>query len=284
MAQPEDLLQLVLGMASPGLFRGVFADSGGVPAEDLAGWFDTRTAQFGGRDALATVRALVGNAARFDFREVSAQIPRLDLPDLKPFFKLMLQLNRRRVADDAGGLEFQTPEGWRGAVGVRPAYSGVGFDRAGGDPDRTLGVGHKVMDAAVAQARGLTAVAAGLPDDRLPAPLAVFRVTDRVTTGAGVVRAVAVGVSGVPGAFALVRDWELIRDLNGVLGRDPRRHVVPRVAYAAGVAAAVAEAQGWLAARLGPLDLPFRYPELAVTCVLVPCPRVTAGEIGTSQA
>ncbi len=284
MAQPEDLLQLVLGMASPGLFRGVFAESGGVPAEDLTGWFDTRTAQFGGREALEAVRALVGNAARFDFRAASAQIPRLDLPDLKPFFELMPHVNRRRVAGGAGGLEFQTPEGWRGAAGVRPAYSGVAFDRAGIDPDCTLGVGHKVMDAAVAQARGLPAVAAGVPDDLLAAPLAVFRVTDRVTTGAGVVRAVTVGVSGAPGDFTRVRDWELVRDLNRVLGRDPRRYAVAAVADAAGVAAAVAEARGWLSARLGPLDLPLRYPELALTCVLVPWPRVTADEIGTARA
>ncbi len=284
MARPEDLLQSVKGTASPELFRGAFAESGGVPAEDLTGWFDTRTAQFGGRDALAAVRAPVGNAARFDFREASAQIPRLDLPDLKPFFELMLHVNRRRVAGGAGGLEFQTPEGWRGAVGVRPADSGMAFDRAGADPDPTLGVGHKVVDAAVAQARGLTAVAAGVPDDLLPAPLAVFRVTDRVTTGAGVVRAVTVGVSGASGDFTLVRDWELVRDLNRVLGRDPRRHAVAAVADAAGVAAAVAEARGWLSARLGPLDLPFRYPELAVTCVLVPGPRVAADEIGTPRA
>ena len=51
-----------------------------------------------------------------------------------------------------------------------------------------------------------------------------------------------------------------------------------------GVAAAVAEARGWLAARLGPLDLPFRYPEVAVTCILAPCPRSAADETDPSRA
>src|SRR3569623_1067464 len=164
-------------MAFPALFREVFAEAGGVRAEDLSDWFDRRTAQFGGRDALDAVRGLVGNAARFDFAQVSALIPKLDLPDLKPFFRLMLHLNRRRVSEDGGGLTFQTPDGWRGLPGVLAAYSGMRFARDAGEK-QSLGVGHKRVDAAIGQARELTAAVAGVPDDLLPCPLYVFRVSD----------------------------------------------------------------------------------------------------------
>ena len=72
MDEPEDLLQLVLGMANPTLFRELFAESPDVPPEALSKWFDDKTAQFGGRDALDTVRSLIGNFAAFDFQDVSS--------------------------------------------------------------------------------------------------------------------------------------------------------------------------------------------------------------------
>ena len=43
MEEPEDLLQLVLGMASPSMFRDLFAGAAAVKKESLAGWFDEKT-------------------------------------------------------------------------------------------------------------------------------------------------------------------------------------------------------------------------------------------------
>src|SRR5205085_10601121 len=123
--------QLVLGMSSPAMFREIFADATEVRPNSLSDWFDHRTARFGGQDVLDTVRALVGNAARFDFQQVAMQIPRLDLPDLKPFFKAMLHLNKRKIQDDAGVLSFYTPEPWLSMPGVARQYSGMVFDRTG---------------------------------------------------------------------------------------------------------------------------------------------------------
>src|SRR5262249_42686561 len=100
MSEPEDLLQLVLGMSSRGLVRAVFADATSVPPESLGGWFDAKTAPFGGQDVLSAARGLVGNCTRFDFEQASRHIPRLDLVDLKPFFKAMLSLNKRKVQDE----------------------------------------------------------------------------------------------------------------------------------------------------------------------------------------
>ena len=58
------------------------------------------------------VRELVGQSAGFDFGQDADQLPRLDLPDLRPFLHAMLALNRRKVRDDEDGLSFKTPEEW----------------------------------------------------------------------------------------------------------------------------------------------------------------------------
>jgi hypothetical protein len=55
-------------------------------------------------------RELVSYSARFDSGQVAAQLPRLDLPALRPFLYTMLALNRRKVRDDDDGLSFKTPE------------------------------------------------------------------------------------------------------------------------------------------------------------------------------
>ena len=188
MRQPEDLFQLVLGMSSPALFTEVFTDAASVPPDSLSDWFDAKTARFGGEDVLAAVQALVGNCARFDFQQASRQIPRLDLPDLKPFFKAMLSLNKRKVQDESNGLTFLTPESWATFPGVRREYQNMVFERAGKDAQRVLGVGHRLVDQALAQACGSTASVAAIPDTVLEFPLYVFSVTDRVTSTGGQVR------------------------------------------------------------------------------------------------
>ncbi len=168
----------------------------------MSDWFDAKTARFGGRDVLDTVRALVGNAARFDFQQVSAQIPKLDLPDLKPFFKAMLHLNKRKIQDDAGGLSFNTPEPWVGSPGVARQYSGMVFDRTGKDPQKILGVGHRLVDQAITQARKLTSTVTVAPATVVAFPIYLFRITDRVTSQGGVVRAVAVAIEHRPDGLA----------------------------------------------------------------------------------
>ena len=154
MDDPEDMMQLVLGMASPSLFQTLFADA---PREkgSVKGWFDSRTATLGGQDMIEAVRDLIGHCVRFDFGQVSAQVPRVDLPDLQPFLVTMLELNKRRVSKTAEGLTFKTPEAWEDEPGVRASYERMTFDRraAGRDAQRVLGVGHKVIDLAVIQAQ-----------------------------------------------------------------------------------------------------------------------------------
>ena len=80
---------------------------------------------------IKTVQDLVGNCARFDFQEISDQLPKIDLPALRPFFLSMLKLNRRRVEQKDDSLAFRTPEAWQTEPGIFPHtkewYFGVRF-------------------------------------------------------------------------------------------------------------------------------------------------------------
>src|ERR1039458_3767876 len=92
-------------------------------------WFDHHTGQMGGEDAVRVVQDLLGHAQHFDFAQVSDRIPKLDLPDLAPFFRLALRQNRRQLTETGGLMAFKTPEPWQRSVGVRPRYDDVHFDR-----------------------------------------------------------------------------------------------------------------------------------------------------------
>jgi SNF2 family DNA or RNA helicase len=222
MDEPEDLLQLVLGMTSPGLWRELFVDSQNVPRESLAQWFDHRTAKFGNSDVVKAVQDLVGNCARFDFQEISDELPKIDLPALRPFFLSMLKLNRRRVEQRDDSVAFRTPAAWQTEPGIFPAYQDMVFQREVRGRDaarRVLGVGHKVMNAALRQALDNTATVATLPADTLNQPLVVYRIRDRLTGEQRSVRTVILAVeiaAEVTGADAVLKDWELLEKLNGL--------------------------------------------------------------------
>ena len=268
MTQPEDLQQLILGMASPGLFRQVFAGALGEKPESVGNWFDSKTAQFGGRDAIATVHDLVGNCARFDFQKSSSQMPRLDLPDLEPFFKIMLALNGRQLRTDGDGLSFKMPDTWVDFPGARRDYSGLQFDRNGSDPQKILGVGHRVFDNAIRQACTESELVTILPAELLSTPLFVFRVSDRVTGQTGNMRSLIVGVQVVEGERRFLRDWELIQKLNGFTrGRELRRPTPAKNVDVTCLRFEADSAFSWLSERLPELDHPFKVPEIGLCCI-----------------
>ncbi|MGT2430331.1 hypothetical protein ACU4HD_19450 [Cupriavidus basilensis] len=84
MDEPEDLMQLVLGMSTPNLFDGLFSGAVGVEGERLDEWFDRNSGTLGGESAIKAVRDLVGQAQSFDLSDLK-DVPPLDLPDLLPF-------------------------------------------------------------------------------------------------------------------------------------------------------------------------------------------------------
>ncbi|OGQ97878.1 MAG: hypothetical protein A2505_03055 [Deltaproteobacteria bacterium RIFOXYD12_FULL_55_16] len=220
MDEPEDLLQLVLGMTSSSLFTEIFSTAASIPKDALSTWFNAKTKTLGGRETLEAVKSLVGGSSKFDYSNL-AEIPRKDLQDLQPFFEAMLQINKRRIVRDDEGITFKTPDEWLKDPGVRIRYENLHFSRnvKGRDASlRIVGVGHRAFDRAIEQARSQPVMLALVPG--LRGPLAVFRVFDRVTgkTGAQKQIVYAVQLIEATNQMALLRDWQVIDIANKIIG------------------------------------------------------------------
>lgn len=212
MDEPEDLLQLVLGMSGERIFDQLFAGAASVSRERLDMWFDEMAGTLGGDSAVKTVQELVGHAASFDLSALK-DVPPVDLPDLLPFFQSLLALNHRRPKIEGCALSFKTPDEWITSHVIRRHYEGLVFDRqlplSAGD---LIGVGHPLMERALQQAvrlRGSLCVI-----DGLDAPLRVIAVSNRVTAKDGAIGRLVFGIAGLPGQLRLLKDWEVLRALN----------------------------------------------------------------------
>ena len=218
MEQREDISQLVIGMAGPALFNELFSGAQGMTGDRLTAWFDTATATLGGRDVVETARELLGSVSRFDFQQVGRDLPRVDVPDLERFFTLAVGRHRRRIFKRDDGLEINAPEAWRSrSYAVRDKYDGLVFDRGlrgTNAASRVLGVGHVLFDIALDEARNLPVRVAAL--EGISAPVLVLSVEDEVTGTGALVQRLTFGVTDGADGPVPIRDWELLRLLNGV--------------------------------------------------------------------
>ena len=276
MDEPEDMLQLVLGMASSSLFTELFAGARRLRPESVDQWFDQKTVQFGGQDAIQTVQEIVGSTSRFDFREISNPLPRVDLPDLRSFFENSLVLNGRRVREDPdGGITFQTPDSWRTDSTIRPQYQSMIFDRLSRSEDaqkRLLGVGHRLVDQALVQALKREVAVAVMPPGSLAAPVTAFAIRDRVTGPTPSARVVVVAVEiGDDGTTVIMKDWELLQRLNSLPARRPAMNKSgPRPAEQAQIADALSRGRVKVENHMAELEHGFRLPELEAIAILWP--------------
>ena len=273
MDDPEDIRQLVIGMASSRMFTKVFADADStLSGQRLEDWFDRETAAFGGEDAVNAVRNLVGHVARFDFGAVAGQIPRVDLPDMVPFFKAILAVRGRRPEQTEGvRLGFRPPKEWKDdfTITMVDRYDLL-FDREPQpkEGEDIAGVGLRVVDRAVRDAVELTEAYGAIRG--LDTPIFVFRVRDRITGSDGPVRAVVVAAqASEDGAWTLFRDWELIQHLNPLADK-PRSPVLTDARPASDVAALMAEAREHVESQIGAMELPFTLPTVENLACLVP--------------
>lgn len=276
MDEPEDLLELVLGMASPTLFRNLFAESATVGASSLGSWFDSKTATFGGSDVIDTVRGLVGHCANFDFQSMSEKIPKIDIPALRPFLLSSLRMNRREFTESNDLISFKTPEAWMTTPAIRSKYTDVVIQRDAEKSipsDRVLGVGHVVIDEALRQASRLTVSVAGIASKVLAYPIIVFRIVDKVTSQSSNVRASIVAVEFETGVSRRVLlDWELILKLNQVLEKRTLARDAASERLISSEACEELEIKGReiVRSKLGELDLPFSLPDIQVLAILHP--------------
>ena len=272
MDDPEDIRQLVIGMASPGMLTDVFADADpSLSSQSLRDWFDTGTATFAGQDAVDTVRNLVGHVARFDFGTVAGQIPQVDLPDLVPFFKAVLAVRGRRPDQTTDlRLSFRPPDEWKDDFTISAVnrynllFAREPRPKEGED---VAGVGLRVVDRAVLDAVNLpTAFGAIMGID---ASIFVFAIRDRITGADGPIRTVVVGARfSDDGAWTLLRDWELIQYLNPLADK-PRSPVLADGHPAHDVADLMAAARQYVESHINVLDLPFALPAIESLACLV---------------
>jgi ERCC4-related helicase len=258
MDDPEDISHLVIGMAGSQFFDDLYSQGSIRSGSGLAGWFDQSTQQFGGRDAVETVRAMLGNVARYDFQSAGAEIPKLDLPALEAFFRNAMTLAGRRVTKGEEGLSVATPEAWRGSIELRDRYDALSFDRfmrLDHSLARLVGVGHPLLDRAIShsmdqqvflsRARGISA------------PLLVAQVEDEITGTGATVHRIVVGIEGTDNTAVALRDWELLVRLNSM---EPGDNVSISPTPAELLALNVLCTK--LAADVVISDLPFRRPKL----------------------
>lgn len=235
MDEPEDLLQLVLGMSGEGIFNQLFANASSVPREKLDSWFDEVTGTLGGASAISAVSNLVGHAESFDLSALK-DVPPVDLPDLLPFFQNLLVFNHRRPKVSGLALSFKTPDEWLTSHAIRRNYDNLLFDRnlPKGHGD-LMGVGHPLMEKALQQASRLHGVFCVV--EGLDAPLQIIAVSNRVTNTLGASRRLLFGITGNSGNLRLLKDWEVLRKLGSCL---PRSEPEP------GLGARVEQARVWL--------------------------------------
>jgi len=272
MEDPEDMRQLVIGMSSPRMFTKVFTEANPeLRGQRLEQWFDARTATFGGKNAVGVVRNLFGNVSRFDFGEVAEEIPKVDLPDLVPFFKSVFAMfGKRPYKIDDVRLSFKTPQQWLDDFTIAEHYDLL-FAREPNPRknEDVAGVGLRVVDRALREA--IESGGAIAPMGELKGALAVFALRDRITGAEGAVRKVVVGLrESEESGWKLLRDWELLKLLNPSADK-PRSNVFD-VKPKNGVDAArlLHEAEVVLETSLDTLDLPFRLPAIESLAMLVP--------------
>ena len=270
--EPEDLHQLVLGIARPGMLDNVFSQAQFVPRAKLDEWFDRQTGHMGGEDAVRVVQDLLGHSQHFDFAQVSDRVPKLDLPDLAPFFRLVLRYNRRQLAETDGTFAFKTPDPWIRRAGIRPRYDDVHFERKRSTRKRgtVLGVGSRLFDAAVEQACESPDAYAIMVDPLGPDLLFVFRCYDRITGNVAQLKNVICGVACKAGTLQIVRDWQILaiaNELGGIV-RPAGDSETSLDAVPPGSRSLLDEAERLLRESFSSFELPFRQPELELLGIL----------------
>ncbi len=258
MDEPEDLLQLVLGMATPGFFNELFDQAKDVPKERLDAWFDEKSRSFGGDTAIEAVKRLVGHAQSFDLSGLK-DVPPVDLPALKPFFISALTVNSRRPKSDGQSISFKTPEKWINHPAIKREYSGLVFDRAVKLAPGTdlVGVGHPLVTRALQQAEAFTgsvAIAQGLDH-----PLLVLQISDRVTDGGAHVQEVTIGMTSNGEKFEFLKDWEVLLMMNDLNTSDAGNDTMPE---ALSTMKWIQQAKDAAVKHISTMDLPFSIPDV----------------------
>ena len=179
MDEPEDLLQLILGMTDRNFFNELFSKGLSKDPGSLKQWFDSKAGTFGGKSAVKVVKDLIGHADKFEYQNLK-EVPKLDLANMHNFFESMLKLNGHRLEINNGLMSFKTPKAWGKQFGMQRRYDSLSFDRSNKQKGvDILGVGHLIFDKATYQAEQLDAIVAVAKG--ISSPLLVYMLRDQIT-------------------------------------------------------------------------------------------------------
>ncbi|MEH6628802.1 MAG: DEAD/DEAH box helicase [Motiliproteus sp.] len=270
MDDPEDLLQLVLGMSSSSVFTELFSEAQSVNDDRLDSWFDDKATTFGGETAIDTIKSMVGHTSRFDLQGLK-DIPQIDLPALRPFFESMLKLASRRVSREGNSIAFKTPDAWLSLPGVRRRYEGLVFSRevTGRDAsEMVIGVGHRAFDQAMQQAQAQQVSLCYLPEAE--DSLILFQIYDQITEKSGHIReavaAVKFKMNEPSENWEVLGDWRVIDWLNELKSEAEEDQTV--AGDVSEMAAQLEQASTFLEQNMAALGLPFLKPAIRPVLLL----------------
>ena len=202
----------------------------------------------------------------------------------------MLENNGRNVKDEESGLDFKTPDEWyKSDVAIRQEYrgkdnTGLLFDRQYKAKDamqRVIGIGHRLFDMALEQAKRQTVSVTLVPEKFLQRGLFVFRVSDRVTTKGMRSSILFVVEKSSEQTWNILPDWKfllLLNDLFSDRGLWKRRVPVVNV-DAKSIMDDAKRATQYLNESFGKLHLDFNVPASELIGVIVPGTTVTEKEM-----
>ncbi|WP_033412279.1 DEAD/DEAH box helicase [Methylosarcina fibrata] len=268
MDEPEDLLQLVLGMTGSTIFNEIFSEAIDVQKTRLSEWFDEKSKTFGGESAIETIKTLVGHAQSFDLTGLQS-VPPLDLPNLQSFFLSSLVYNSRRPEIHGKEISFKTPQLWMNHPSIKSSYSCLYFDRSyRSESGSVCGVGHPIFDQAIDQALSLESPLARI--QFLSAPLALFLIFDRVTDTGVLMRETLVGVLLFEEGFKLLKDWEVLLTLAEARGKETKNDQIHNDMDLTVLTNLFVDAKNFLEHHLPSLGLPYKIPSIRDHALLMP--------------
>lgn len=153
MEDPDDMMQIVLGMQSSQFFTEVMDKTNFDDAKkSVDSWFDKTTGRFGGESAVSTAQKLGLNANKFNLRGLD-DIPKIDLPDLVSFMKRALEVRGKRLMYDeaSDSYRFNLPTEWR-VFGLKNVIENAVFRRqlkTGETQKNIIGIGAEVVTQAL---------------------------------------------------------------------------------------------------------------------------------------
>ncbi|PTP08505.1 helicase SNF2 [Vibrio splendidus] len=269
MDEPEDLLQLILGMTNKGFFNQLFSEGVAQNSGQLRQWFDAKSGTFGGESAVKVVKDLVGNADKFEYQNLD-EVPKLDLINMQQFFESMLKLNGHLLENKDGLMSFKTPSAWRSQYGIKRRYDRLTFDRSIKDQSvDVLGVGHMIFNKAIAEAEefeGSVAVAKGIEE-----PLLVYTVKDLITGDDGNQSFTAIAVTGAED-LRILSDEALMLHLIELYDHMPKtaREICWDTSYVFDADEEIFRYDSYLEQQLALMSLPYEKPTFTLTALLLP--------------